>query len=69
MLLEGEEGNLGAFHRAIQWRVGNFVLSIVTHISTCSTLCALRPAIVQYIVGAAKQAQPKAALACILYPD
>ena len=36
MLLDGEEENLGALHRAIQWCVGNFLLSIVTHISTCS---------------------------------
>ena len=71
MLLEGEEGNLGALHRAIQWRVGNFLLSIVTHISTCSasndTLRAMRPAIGKASAHAVKQARPKAALACNTY--
>ena len=54
MLLEGEEENLGALHRAIntlhraiQWRVSNFLLFIVTHIhmQIIITLRALRPAI------------------------
>ena len=53
MLLEGEEEKLGALHRAIQWHVGNFLLSIVTHISTFSNTAR-----------AEKQARPKAALAC-----
>ena len=67
MLLEGENENLGALHRAIHWCV-NFLLSIMTHISTCrlslNNTARAEACHRQASARAAKQARPKASLAC-----